>query len=98
MGANHGSLELPIDPQPQPMYATESRFCLPHNIQLNIKENVRLETYDITDTNNHFVFYFNCERSIFSIREKQILRDNEGVPVLNMKHKLRRLVTYTYFK
>lgn len=94
MGANHARPELPIDPQPLPIYATESRFCFPQNIQLNVTKNFILNTYDITDANNRFVFYFNCERSMLSVNEKLVLRDNEGVPVLNMKHKICRLVIY----
>lgn len=93
MGADQSTPEQPIYPHPQPICATEPRFCLPHNVQLHLKEkffSFSGDDFKITDANNKSIIYFQCEGRAFSLSEKKVLRDNVGVPVLNMKEKLFR--------
>lgn len=95
MGADQSTPELPIYPQPQPICATEPRFCLPHNVQLHLREkffSMSGDDFKITDATNRSIIYFQCEGRAFSLSDKKILRDNTGVPVLNMKEKMFRYV------
>ncbi|XP_037041275.1 protein LURP-one-related 9-like [Bradysia coprophila] len=91
MGADQSTFDQPIYPQSQPICATEPRFCLPHNVQLHLKEkffSFSGDDFKITDANNKAIIYFQCEGRSFSLSEKKVLRDNVGVPVLNMKEKM----------
>lgn len=93
MGADQSNFDQPIHPQPRPICATEPRFCLPHNVQLHLKEKFFSwsgDDFKIADANNRSIVYFQCEGRAFSISEKKVLRDNVGVAVLNMKEKLFR--------
>lgn len=93
MGADQSTPEQTIYPQPQPVCATEPRFCLPHNVQLRLREkffSMSGYCFKITDANNEAIIYFQCKDRAFSLSYKKILIDNVGVPVLNMKEKMFR--------
>lgn len=42
------------------------------------------DDFKITDASTGVV-YFQCQGKVLSLRDKKVLRDNMGVPVLNMK-------------
>jgi len=91
MGADQSTPDQPIYPQPQPICATEPRFCLPHNVQLHLKEkffSFSGDDFKITEATNKSIIDFQCEGRTFSLSQKKVLRDNVGVPVLNMKEQL----------
>lgn len=74
----------------QPVCATEARFCLPNPITLTLREKFFLFSKDdfqiscaATGTS-----YFQCEGSVFSLREKKVIRDSYGAPVANFKEQL----------
>lgn len=93
MGAEQSAPEQPIYPQPTKICASEQRFCLPHTVQLHLREkffSMSGDDFKITDAHNKAIIYFQCEGRSFSLSEKKVLRDNVGVPVLNMKEKLFR--------
>lgn len=97
MGADESIPQQPIYPQPKPICATEARFCLPHNVQLHLKEKffcMSGDDFKITDASNKAIIYFQCEGRAFSMSEKKVLRDNVGAAVLNMKEKMFRLVEF----
>lgn len=66
MGADQSTPEQPIYPQPKLICATEPRFCLPHNVQLHLREkffSMSGDDFQITDANNTFnvkVERFHC--------------------------------------
>lgn len=93
MGADQSAFDQPIYPQAQPICATEPRFCLPHNVQLHLKEkffSFSGDDFKITDASNKAIIYFQCEGRSFSLSQKKVLRDNVGAPVLNMKNVMFR--------
>lgn len=93
MGADQSAFEQPLYPQQIRICATEPRFCLPQNVQLRLREkffSFSGDDFKISDAVNTSIVYFQCEGRAFSLREKKVLRDNMGVPVLNMKEKLFR--------
>ncbi len=93
MGVDQSTPEQPIYSQPQPICATEPRFCLTHNVQLHLNEKLFSafsENFKVTDAHNKDIIYFQCEGRGFSLSEKKILRDDVGVPVLNIKGKMFR--------
>ncbi|XP_021963961.1 protein LURP-one-related 15 [Folsomia candida] len=92
MGADQSAFEQPLYPQSKdPICATEPRFCLPQTVQLRLREKLWSfsgDDFKITDASNREFVYFQCQGRVFSLREKKVLRDNMGVPVLNMKEQL----------
>lgn len=89
MGADQSQppMELPIIfPQPERICATEPRFCLPHNVQLELKPKSSFSRdgvdYKIINAHDKSII-FRCKGQAFSL--KKILRDDMGVPVLNRK-------------
>jgi uncharacterized protein YxjI len=91
MGADLSHFEnLQLQPMPEPICATEPRFCLPNPVQLRLREkyfSLSGDDFKISDANSGVV-YFQCQGKYFSLREKKVLRDNMGVPVLNLKDQL----------
>ncbi len=93
MGGDHSAFEIPLYPQPNPICATEPRFCLPHYVQLRLREkfwSVSGNDYKICDATDKTKVYFQCEGRPWSMNEKRILVDEAGVPVCNMKVKMSR--------
>ncbi|OXA50423.1 protein LURP-one-related 15 [Folsomia candida] len=92
MGADQSAFSQPLTPQSNdPICATEPRFCLPHTVQLRLREKLWSfsgDDFKITDASNAEIVYFQCHGKVFSLRDKKVLRDNMGVPVLNMKEQL----------
>lgn len=99
MGADQSTLQprrqqQPLNPQSEPICATEPRFCLPQNVQLHLREKFfRISgnnEFKITDAINKSIIYFQCEGRAFSLSDKKVLIDDAGVPVLNMKENFFR--------
>lgn len=85
-----GYESVPLHPSPEPICATEPRFILPHPVTLRLREKVFSisgDDFKISCANTG-AEYFKCQGKVFSLREKKILRDNGGVPVLNFKEQL----------
>lgn len=91
MGADQSAFINPLYPHTHdPICATEPRFCLPQNVQLRLREklfSLSGDDFKITEASTGTV-YFQCQGRTFSLREKKVLRDNVGIPVLNMKEQL----------
>jgi len=90
MGADMSRFAEPLQPQPEPICATEPRFCLQTPVQLRLREKLWSfsgDDFKITDANTG-VLFFQCQGKVFSLREKKVLRDNYGQPVLNLKEQL----------
>lgn len=93
MGADQSAFDIPLYPQPIPICATEARFCLPHYVQLRLREkywSMSGDDFKICDAVDKSKVYFKCEGQTWSLREKGFLFDEAGVPVLNMKVKMMR--------
>jgi len=85
-----GYQSVPLYPCPEPICATEPRFILPQGVTLRLREkafSISGDDFNITCANTG-VEYFKCQGKVFSLREKKILRDNNGVPILNFKEQL----------
>jgi len=91
MGADVSAFEnLQLQPSAEPICATEPRFCLPHPVQLRLREkyfSFSGDDFKISDASTGVV-YFQCKGKVLSIRDKKVLLDNQGVPVLNLQDKL----------
>jgi len=85
-----GYQSVPIYAQQDPICATEPRFVLPIPVTLRLREKVFSMSGDDFSISCAAtgVEYFKCQGKFFSLREKKILRDNAGVPVLNFKEQL----------
>lgn len=93
MGGDQSAFETPLYPQPNAICATEARFCLPHYVQLRLREkywSVSEGDYKICDASDKSKIYFYCDGSALSLREKKTLYDDTGTPVCNMKEKMSR--------
>lgn len=92
MGADQSAFEQPLQPHSNdPICATEPRFCLPQTVQLRLREKIWSfsgDDFKITDASDAATIYFQCQGRAFSLREKKVLRDNLGAPVLNIKEQL----------
>ncbi|KAG4078557.1 hypothetical protein HA402_002671 [Bradysia odoriphaga] len=91
MGGDQSTFEIPLYPQPHPICATEARFCLPHYVQLRLREkywSVSGSDFKICDATDKTKIYFHCDGSATSWREKKTLYDDAGTAVCNMKEKL----------
>ncbi|ORX90942.1 hypothetical protein K493DRAFT_229289 [Basidiobolus meristosporus CBS 931.73] len=83
-----------LQPQNPPIIATEPRFCLPYEISLHLREkffSFSGDDFSIKDASNT-VEYFKCSGRTFSLREKKVLLDNTGAPVLNIRDQFFALV------
>ena len=93
MGADQSAFEIPLYPQPIQICATEARFCLPHYVQLRLREKywtVSDNDFKICDAADKSKVYFQCDGRPWSLSEKRVLYDAMGAPVLNMKMKIMR--------
>src|SRR5665811_869735 len=81
----------PLCPQPEPVCATETRFCLQHIVELRLQgkkgSSDLTDDFKITNANTGDPFFL-TEKKCFSFRDKVVLWDKKGHPVLNMKKQL----------
>ena len=87
MGADQSRYDEPLVPQMEPICAIEPRFCLQTSVQLRLREKISSfsgDDFKVTDAATGVV-YFQIRGKVFSLREKKVLYDNAGVPVLNLK-------------
>jgi len=78
----------------EPLVATDEAFCSKEKVRLHFVHKLGALAFGthlkITDASSH-ALRFKCDRKAFSLREKKIISDAEGFPVLNMKGELLSL-------
>lgn len=87
MGDTPSKFDEPLQPQPQPIWAVEQRFCVPGEVTLRLKEKLFSfsgDDFSINDANTNQP-WFKMQGKAFSLREKKTLMDAYGTPVLNIK-------------
>ncbi|XP_037042600.1 uncharacterized protein LOC119078955 [Bradysia coprophila] len=85
MGVNQSIPDAPstIYSSSFPICGTERRFCLPHNVELHIKERSTSMSggdFKVMDANDNNIVYFRCEGRVMS--SEKYLRDGAGALVL----------------
>jgi uncharacterized protein YxjI len=87
MGDTPSKYDEPLQPQQRQICPVDSRFCIPQEITLHLREKIFSfsgDDFKIKDPNTGQV-WFQIQGKAFSLREKKTMLDAYGTPVLNIK-------------